>query len=290
LAGSARRLLDSGEPERWWMVAVIRPELDTNVPLLPGTAAAGTAMSGADADLSVLAAATARPFEHSTLALDEALSYRRQERLTDFDLLGNVAGATYPYVDTSNRASVAYHFEASALGGARYATGHVVDAAYRRALGDEFGAAARYTFAARDFAPDTYAGYTGASHTGVVELSWGTTDQPFELAVGYVVTREVTADSALSATAQGARAALRLSPWHGADLRITAAAADRIYDAAAMGRRDLQGRADAALLLDLTERVGVVVGGSWLRNASTDATFDYTKWTAFAGLVAVVSS
>jgi Tetratricopeptide repeat len=287
LGASGRALLDRGSEPRWSLVAVIRPEIDSNVALLPDTSRGAT--GAADADLLALADAAVRPIDAVPLALEDTLSYRRQERLTAYDMLFNSAGATWTRAGDL-RAAAAYHFEASTLGGARFALGHVGDLALRYAPDDGAGVAVRYAIAARDFAPDAYAGYGGIVHTAGADLSWGGPGRGVELAAGYVFQRELTADPALSATAHGARAALRVAIGRGRELRLSALAADRTYDdVTAMGRHDRQLRADAAFYVDLSSTFGVVIGGAALRNASNLADYDATKLTAYAGVVAAVS-
>src|SRR5262249_47012700 len=69
--------------ERFAAVAVIRPEVDSNVPLLPSTAMPdgnGTI----DNDLFVLGRISVRPVRSLGLVIDQALSYRKQVRLTDY--------------------------------------------------------------------------------------------------------------------------------------------------------------------------------------------------------------
>jgi hypothetical protein len=99
---------------------------------------------------------------------------------------------------------------------------------------------------------------------------------------GYVVERAITEDPMLTATGQGGRLALQLRPHAAASLRASLLALDRVYD---LGRRDVHVRADAALFVDLARNYGFVVGGTFLRNTSTNGDFDYTKWTAYAGIV-----
>jgi hypothetical protein len=70
-----------------------------------------------------------------------------------------------------------------------------------------------------------------------------------------------------------------------ADLRLFARATDRRYDAAAMGRRDVQVRADASLYIDLTPHLGAVLGGSLLDNRSNVMDDGFVKWTGYLGVV-----
>jgi tetratricopeptide (TPR) repeat protein len=286
LAGSAQHLLDGGRGERFAAVVVVRPEIDSNVPLLPATTAPVHGGS-TDTDVFVLSDVRARPFEAVALVIEEALSYRRQVRLVEYNLASSVSGATWSHRSVAYRAALGYHLDASILGGSRYQLGHTADASGRRAIAEPFGIAVSYQLAARTLFPAAYAGYTGITHTGAARLSWITPDRELELA--YVLAREHTDDAALSATASGGQLAARFGFDHGTDLRLFALVSDRRYDAASMGRRDVQVRADLSLYVDLASHVGAVIGGSLLRDVSNTMDQGYTKWTAFLGIVVATS-
>jgi tetratricopeptide (TPR) repeat protein len=286
LAASAQGLLDSGRGERLAALVVVRPELDSNVPLLPATTAA-VGGGSSDTDLFVLADVRARPFADVALVIDEALSYRQQARLAAYDLGSSVSSATWSHRDPTYRAALGYHLEASMLGGARYQLAHTADASGRRAIAGPLGIAASYQLTVRSFFPAAYAGYTGTTHTGAARLSWVTPDRELEL--GYVLAREQTDDATLSATAGGGQLAARFGLGHGADLRLLALVSDRRYDAASMGRRDVQVRADASLYVDLSPHLGGVIGGSLLHDVSNVMDQGYTKWTGYLGVVVTTS-
>ncbi len=290
LAATGRSLADgAGAAPRWTLVAIVRPEVDSNVALLPTTAAPMPGAPIADADLLAIAGATARPIDALPVVLDETFSYRAQDRLTSYDLLANTIGANAQAGDADWTGTAGYHFEASTLGGARYELGHVGDLGLRRALGARTGLDASYTIAARDYAIADYAGYSGVTHRGGLDLDWADRDHTVELVAGARIARELTDDPALTATAAGGRAELRLAAWKGAELRADADATARTFDPASMGRRDLQLRGGAAFYIDLSPAVGLVVGGTALRNVSNDSDFDATKLTAYVGLVAAAS-
>ena len=285
LAGSARDLLDGGRGERFAAIVVVRPELDSNVPLLPATTAA--VKGGAtDTDLFVLADVRARPFAAVALVIDEALSYRQQARLVEYDLGSSVSSATWSHRSLAYRAALGYHFDASMLGGSRYQFGHTADASGRRAIDGALGIAVSYQLAVRTLFPAAYAGYTGITHTGAVRLSWITPDRELELA--YVLAREHTDDATLSAIASGGQITARFGFGHGTDLRLLGLVSDRRYDAASMGRHDVQVRGDASLYVDLSSHLGAVLGGSLLHDVSNTLDQGYTKWTGY--LVVVVTT
>jgi hypothetical protein len=193
----------------------------------------------------------------------------------------------YDYLGRNDRVGVGYTFELLTLGPSLFTLGHIVDAGYRRRLVAEFGLGVRYTFRYRDYLPDGYAPFTGPTHTGVVEASWGTPERPLEVAIGYVVTREVTADPIYTATGQGGRVRARFRIGSRVDLALTGWGIYRVFDEddPTVGpRRDTQLFGDASLAVDLTRHVGLIAGTSIIRNFSTVADYDYLKVTAHLGV------
>jgi len=281
LATSGRALLDRGRGEWFAAALVIRPELDSNVAVLPATAAPAGGGTG-DRDLFVLADLHVRPFTGLGLVLDEALAYRKQAELTAFDMASSVSGLTWSHRGASYRGALGYHVDLSMLGGLRYQLGQTVDAGARRAITDVLGIAASYQLAVRTLYPDAYAGYTGTTQLGTARLSW--LGAAWELELGAVVSREATDDPTLSALAAGGQLAARLRLGR-VDLRMFARATDRRYDAAAQGRRDLQVRAEASLYVDLTSHLGAVLGGTLLDDRSNVMDDSYVKWTGYLGVV-----
>jgi len=281
LATSGRALLDRGRGERFAAGLVIRPELDSNVALLPASAAPAGGGTG-DGDLFLLTDLHLRPFADLELVLDEVLVYRKQAELTAFDMASSVSGITWSHHGASYHGALGYHVDLSTLGGLRYQLGQTVDAGARRAITDAFGIAASYQLAVRTLYPDAYAGYTGTAQFGTARLSW--LAAAWELELGAVIAREATDDPALSALATGGQLAARLRLGR-VDLRMFARATDRRYDAAAQGRRDFQVRADASLYVDLTSHLGAVLGGALLDNRSNLMDDSYVKWTGYLGVV-----
>jgi tetratricopeptide (TPR) repeat protein len=281
LATSGRALLDRGRGERFAAGLVIRPELDSNVALLPATAAPVDGGTG-DRDLFLLADLHLRPFAGLGLVLDEALAYRKQAEFTAFDMASSVSGMTWSHRSAAYRGALGYHVDLSTLGGLRYQLGQTIDAGARRAITASFGIAASYQLAVRTLYPDAYAGYTGTTQLGTARLSW--LAAAWELELGAVIAREATDDPALSALAAGGQLAAQLRLGR-VDLRMFARAIDRRYDAAAQGRRDLQVRADASLYVDLTSHLGAVLGGALLDDRSNVMDEGYVKWTGYLGVV-----
>ena len=284
LGASARLLLDQAGPARWLVVGVMRPEVDSNVGLLPMTVGRGHTKDASDGELDLVLGVSARPLDGVPLVVDQTLSYEKHASLTDFDMLADRLGATYTAARARNRGSLAYHFEASRLAGEKYEIGHVVDVAVRHRIADALALGARYTFAARDYG-SAYAGYTGLSHAALLQVVYGTRAQPFEVAGGYEVERDGADDASLGMLAHGPRADVRWRMWKGGELRASVVGQDRIYDR----HRDLYVWAQSALYVDLSSTFGLVTGASGTWNGSDDKQSRYTKYTAFAGVIVVMS-
>jgi hypothetical protein len=286
LAQSGQQLRDHDRGERFAMVAVLRPEIDSNVPLLPATA--GPARDGRiDSALFLLGDISVRPFRTIALVIDEAVSFRKQARLGAYDAASSVSSVTWGYRDAAFRAALGYHLDVSLLGGARYQLGHTADAGLRRTIIGPLGVAVGYQLVARTLFPAAYAGYTGITHTGTARLSWISRERELEL--GYVIARDHTEDATLSALASGGQLAARLHLGHLAEVRMFTQATDRRYDAAAMGRRDIYLRADLSLHLALSSHLGGVIGGALLHDTSSQMDMGYSKWTGYLGLVVATS-
>jgi tetratricopeptide (TPR) repeat protein len=281
LATSGRELFDRGRGKWFSAGLVLRPELDSNVALLPASAASAGG-STADRDLFMLADLHLRLFDELGLVLDETLAYRKQDQLTDFDMASSVSGLTWGHRGAMYRAALGYHVETSMLGGERYQLGQTVDAGGRRAIAGSFGVAASYQLAVRTLYPDAYAGYTGTTQTGTARLSW--LAPAWELELGAVIAREATDDPTLSALATGGQLAARLQLGR-VDLRMFMRGTDRRYDDAAQGRRDFLLQASASLYVDLTPHLGAVLGGGLLDNHSDVMDDSYVKWTGYLGIV-----
>jgi tetratricopeptide (TPR) repeat protein len=284
LGASARLLIDQAGPTRWLVVGVLRPQFDSNVELLPMTTGRGHGKGSADGEIDLGLVLRARLAERVPLVLDQAVAYDKQFQLSDYDWLSDRVGATYAAVRGRDRATLAYHFEASQLGGVKYELAHFADVAARRRLRDALAIGARYSFGVHDYGMD-YAGYSGLTHTAAVQLIRGTRTTPVELAVGYEVEREGTSDSSLTMLAHGPRADLRLRTSKRTELRGVLQAQHRIYD---KKRQDVFGSMDAALYMDLSTELGLVTGGSFTFDQSTSKTFSYSKWTAYLAMIVVL--
>ena len=206
LAASGRQLLARGRGDPVVAALVIRPEFDSNVAAQP-TAAIPTAASARDRDLFLLAELHLRPFTGIGLVVDQTVSYRKQEEMTDYDMASIVSGATWSRRSARYQGALGYHIDLSTLGGVRFQLGHTVDAAARRAVAGGLGVGASYQLVVRTLYPDGYTGYSGAVHTGAARLSW--LAGAWELELAGIVARESTADPALSALATGGQLAAR---------------------------------------------------------------------------------
>jgi hypothetical protein len=282
LADSGRDLLARGEGDRWSAVVVVRPEVDSNVPVLTSTA---TPVAGGprDSDLFVMAAARAQPFARLGLVIDETLAMRKQARLTDYDFLSSVSRAAWGYRGDQYAIGAAYQLDASLLGGASYQLGHTGEISARHTLIGPLAAAAGYQLSVRTYFPTAYAGYSGTTHTAGGRLIWSWSHGELEL--GYVFARELTSDPTLSATSHAGVLAASATLIRGVELRLSGSAAYRGYDPAAMGRRDVLVHGDASLYVALWSHVGGVLGGSMTHDGSTAMDERYVKWTGYLGLV-----
>lgn len=294
LAQSGQQLLDRGTGgdtggatgDRFSVIAVFRPELDSNVPLQPATAAPGPGGT-LDSALFVLGDITVRPFRSLPLTIDEAVAFRKQARLSDYDIASSVTSVAWHHRGPMYRAALGYHLDASLLGGERYQLGHTVDAALRRAIAGPLGVAVSYQLVARTLFPAAYAGYTGTTQTGTARLSWST--RAIDAELGAVIAREDTDDAALAALATGGQLSTRLHLGGAADLRVFTQLTDRRYDEAAMGRRDVHLRTDLSLYVDLSSHLGGVIGGALVHDISNQMDLGYTKWTGYLGVVVAAS-
>lgn len=284
LGASARLLIEQVGPARWLVVGVMRPEVDSNVALLPMTTGRGHTKVAGDGELDLVLAVSARPLDNVPFVVDQTLSYEKHASYTDFDMLSDRIGATYTVARHRDRASLAYHFEASRLAGEKYEVGHVVEVAARHRLADALALGARYTFVARDYG-SAYAGYSGLSHGGLVQLVRGTRSQPLELAAGYGIEREGADDRSLTMLAHGPRADLRWRIWKRGELRASLIGQDRVFDR----HRDLYVWGQSAMYIDVSSMFGLVAGVSGTLNDSDDKQLRYTKYTAFAGVIVVMS-
>lgn len=289
LADSSRAVLERVSRKTLTAFFMVRPEFDSNVKLLPIAPQAQNTTDGrkADGDLLMLASLVYRPFANVGLSFDEIASYRQQFQLLDYSIFGNTLGARYAYLARNDRVSLSYAFEAMTLGGSLLTLGQVAEAGYRRRVVADFWLGARYLFRYREYFQDGFAPFTGPSYTGAVDATWGAPERAFEVSVGYFALRETTDDPTYTATGQGARLYMRRRFGRRVELAVNGWAIYRTFDesdAIVGSRRDTQLYGDVTLGFDLHRHVGLVVGGSVLRNFSSDPSFDYLKITGYLGV------
>jgi tetratricopeptide (TPR) repeat protein len=283
LAASARSLLQQTVPATWTVALALRPEYDSNVSLLPGSAQnPGPLGPQADGDLLALGSVQYRPFSAARLLLNATSSYREQLHLTKFNSLANSLSARYGVSFTKNdQAELAYEFELLTLGSSLYALGDAAEAGYRRKLFGDFGLGANYTLRYRKYYPADYSPYTGLSHTVAVGPRWGGSERSLELGASYLLAKEYTDDHSLTAFGQGGSIFVSAHPFKAFELTLTSFALDRRFPGT---RRDVQLYGGLSATVDLTVHLALVVGGTFLRNISNDSGFDYKKATAYLGL------
>ncbi len=284
LARRGRYLLRRSTPRPLTLALWARTEFDSNVSVLPLTANPnGSEVSDPDFDALVLASATFRPWSDLGISIRETASYRQQLRLYDFDIFSNTLTAGYDYLGSWNRFGLSEAFQVMTLGPSLYTLASVAEAKYRRRVAGDFGVALDYAFRYATYYPPDYAPYTGPYQTGILDLSWGTPDQPLEVDLGAVGVREVTTtDPDFTAWGGGGRLYGRARLGGRTDLEVAVWAIGRTFDA--VPRQDLQLYGDLSLAIDLSSHFTLVLGATVLRNASTDSNFDYLKWTGYVGL------
>ena len=276
LALSARALLGRSAAPPLSLFAMLRPEFDSNVSLMPAAPTAAPAQ--ADADLMVLGSISHRPLPGVPLQLEATVSYRQQAQLTDFNFFDALAAIGYD----DGALDLGGSGEATVLGGAFYGAGGAGQIGYRLELLPWLATRARYGLRYRDFEPDAYAGYTGVTHSGTLGVSLGPRRGTVTADLDYVLLRDITSDDSLVATGQGGAARIRVRLQ-----RVSLAAGGwLIFRAFDVGRRDVQAAFDASVAVDLSSSFGVIAGSTLLRNGSSEADADYIKVTAFAGVYA----
>jgi hypothetical protein len=294
LSAGALTVLDAVAPRTWTVGALLRSEYDSNVPLAPQaplpsttTPPSNTVVQKADAAFLGLVNGVFRPFSEIGLSISDTASFRKHIQLTSYDLFANTANARWDYLGQHDRIGLGYAFDVATLGGPLYFWGDVLEGAYRRAIAQDLGLGARYGLRQRHYSLDAYTGYTGWTHSGAIEVSYGTPEQRFELNLAAIGYRELTADSTLTATALGMRAYVRdsIGPVFGL---FSVSGLERRFDEIPTGgtekRRDSQVIGELTLGFTLSAELAIVAGSSYVRNLSNATDFDYLKWTAHLGV------
>ena len=277
LAAGARRLLAPAAPLSAYLL--VRPEIDSNVPLLPGAFGVDPSSEAADAALLLLGSLDGCLGADVRACLVDTLAYRRHARLRAYDSLVNLAGARLAARRGPSTLSLGYTFELARLGGDAFALGHLADAGWRQRLARGLWLQVDYRFLHRDYQIPDYAPLGGPAHNLSAGLRVRSGALFFEIAgVGL---REDAETAALSATGGGARLAARARITGALSAGAGALLLGRRFDE---GRRDAQLRADATLSLALDDRFGLVAGLELLANASNDPEQDLGKLTAYIGV------
>jgi hypothetical protein len=287
LAVSGQMLLGAVMPKPISGGVLVRTEYDSNVPLASLAAAPASNFGDtADADLFVLGTVIARPFQSLGFSIQETASYRKHFQLSDYDLFSNTASLRWDYLGASDRVGLGYAFDAATLGSSMFYTGNGGDAAYRRALYGDFGLALRYSIRQRDYFPAAYEPYTGVSHTGAFEASFGTPERRFEAAVAALAIRELTRDASFVASALGGRGFFRGSfgPCFGSlSYTLLARNFDLVPSDGSPQRSDTQMIGELIVGFETGTFISVLAGATYARNVSNVADYDYRKWTAYLG-------
>lgn len=288
VAADARALLGALSPAPWTLGFDLRMEYDSNVPI-SSLSATPPATFGQTADAAIfgLGSIAYRPFAGLGLTIGDTVSYRKHFQLSAYDVFLESANLRWDYLGATDRASLAYAFDISTLGGPLFYVGNTLEAAYRRAIAGDLGLGLRYDLRRRDYDPVDYVPYTGWTHSGVLEASLGTPETQFEVELDGLALRELTSDPAFNAVALGGRILAReaLGPLFGA---FGATALERAFDLVPTdgtpARRDTQLIGEVTLGASITAHLEIQAGSTFVRNISNLADFDYQKWTAHLGV------
>jgi hypothetical protein len=259
-------------------------EVDTNpqlVPDTPPTGATGTPTTDENAQLALTA--VARPW--SWLALRDAVVWRKQRTLHDFDFFGENAQVAIEDDRGPDHVAIRYDFDYDLLGGASYLVAHRGTLAYRRELG-AWEAGATYSLRARDFRRATEASFDGGVHTGelAVTLHASTSIDIDGKLLGW---RETTEDPLFSDWTGGAQIGVRARPRDRVRLSASAASWYSFYDGLDPNgdrRRDIHGEGNGELEVDLADHVLALAAVSAAVNESSIDDFDYRKLVVRVGL------
>ncbi len=283
------------------LFAMLRGEFDSNVPFVSSEAISASpdaARSAMDGSAFGLVYGALRPVPSVGFVLQNVTSYRQQFQLQPFNLFANTLSARYLFLGKNDRPGVSAGFESMLLGWRPFLLGLVADAGYRRNLWRELGIAARYRFRYRRYYATGYTAYTGHTHMGSAELSWGTVERPLEIAASYQLLGELTADTAFSALGHGALLYVR-GRMGVVELTGSAQLVWRNFFApsedAQVAMDPLPRRTDAQLVVDatatfaVTSFMGIVAGASLLYNRSNQPAYNATKIIAHTGVYFILT-
>lgn len=311
-SASAQRLLAQRRAHRLQISLLVAPEYDANVPLTDFESWRTNPVTAGDFDVLFLGAISVRPFRFG-LSIGDTVTYRLQTRLRDYSLLLNSTWLGYSYAGSRDRLRVT-----AAMGYAIQGTSSLFldfdgRLYYRRALRSHFGIAGGYEFRYRNYFRDTGAtttdqinGYqplSGQTHTGQLELGWGTSPEPIMVSVGYQLIRDqlqppeppLTVADDYRAWAHGPLLRGRARLHERVELALTGTFLHRLFDyvpgpelpdEVGVRRIDLTVTLDASLTVRFAGYFETFLGGSFIYNNSNKTSFHYMKPTAYLGIAA----
>jgi tetratricopeptide (TPR) repeat protein len=298
-AASAQRLLSQRRSHRLQISLLVAPEYDGNVPLTEYPSWRASPADSSDADFLFLGAISARPFRFG-LSFGNTTTYRQQITLRSYSLLLNSTWLGYSYAGPRDRVRAVATLGYSMLGSSSLYVDFDGRIHYRRALRSQLGIAAGYELRHRDYLNAEYEFLTGQTHTGQLELGWGTSPMPILFNLGYQVLRDqlrppesaMTAAEDFRSWAHGPLLRGRARLHERVELSLTSTFLHRVFDHVPEEAEEGGRRVDLSLTVDasLTVRFGgyfeAFLGGSFIYNNSNKALFHYLKPSAYLGIAA----
>lgn len=311
-SASAQRLLAQRRAHRLQISLLVAPEYDANVPLTAYDTWRSSPTAAGDFDVLFLGALSVRPFRFG-LSLGNTTTYRLQTRLREYSLLLNSTWLGYSYAGPRDRVRATAALGYAMLGTSSLYLDFDGRLYYRRALRSRFGIAAGYELRHRSYFSDTDAATTsqingyqplsGQTHTGQLELGWGTSPEPILFSLGYQLIRDqlqapeppLTVADDYRAWAHGPLLRGRARLHERVELALTGSFLHRRFDyvpgaelpeEAGVRRVDLTVNVDASLTVRFGGFFEAFFGGSFIYNNSNKPSFHYMKPTAYLGIAA----
>lgn len=312
LSASAQRLLAQRRAHRLQISLLIAPEYDANVPLLDYETWRSSPSAAGDFDVLFLGALSVRPFRFG-LSLGNTVTYRLQTRLREYSLLLNSTWLGYSYAGPRDRVRATAALGYAMLGTSSLYLDFDGRLYYRRALRSHFGIAAGYELRHRSYFSNTGAtptdpinGYqplSGQTHTGQLELGFGTSPEPVMVSIGYQLIRDqlqapeppLTVADDYRGWAHGPLLRGRARLHDRVELALTGTFLQRLFDyvpgaelseETGIRRIDLAVTVDTSLTVRFAGYFEAFLGGSLIYNNSNKSSFHYMKPTAYLGIAA----
>lgn len=259
-------------------------EVDTNPQLVPDTPPTGaTATPVTDENGQLALTAVGRPWRW--LAIRNAVVWRKQRTLHEFDFFGENAQVAFEDDTGPDHIAIRYDLDDDVLGGASYLIAHRGTLHYRRELGT-WDVGAGYAIRARDFRRPTEASFDGSVHTGELAATLHATTA-LDLDGRLFGWREITDDPLFTDWTGGAQIGVRARPRDRVRLAASASTWYSLYDGLDPNgdqRRDLHGEGNGEVEVDLADNVLALAAITAAVNQSTIEDFDYWKLVVRVGI------